>query len=326
MRTLLWTCVALAVVAGVMSTNLSRELRAERATAASTRDQIAEATAREVAVAQAVRAVHAQPAPAPDLAQRSAPTRAPSGNAPAGDANETSFRETAERQGSLWSDPEYRQARLVQIRATLGNRHPQLAEELGMSATEMNEFLDLLAEYELKLSSAAATLNRVPDADSMDQQAASEFSDIQDQRDAAVADALGPERSARWEVYQETSGARSLATTMNSTLLQMGMPLTGAQLRSLTSALATEMKRQSDEMGAPTTSRNVRDPALLEQARREAIDRETESSRRLLTAAASVLDAAQLQILREQLEQQATITRVSMRERAAAQLRQQGAR
>ena len=83
---------------------------------------------------------------------------------------------------------------------------------------------------------------------------------LQRQQDEALVALLGTSGFTQSQVYQTTRGARTQAVSMGSQLLQMGLPLTSAQLKPLTTALIAEQQRQRQKPSreAQTRTRPIR--------------------------------------------------------------------
>jgi hypothetical protein len=224
----------------------------------------------------------------------------------------------AAQQRDLWKDPEYRKARLAQARAMAGRNYPGLAEDLGLSAADESRLLDVLAEYDVNMSATVSTMTSGATDPATSQQISNKLSEIQRQREDAVAAVLGPNGSTRWQQFQETSSARSQANSYNTMLTQAGQPLSATQLKSLSSVVVAEQKRQREEMTALTRNVNPQDPASIALIEPELRRRQNDYNDRVLAAAAPIMSAQQLDLLRAQFEQQSAMNRAMERARAKA--------
>jgi hypothetical protein len=318
MRYLFWLCAVLVVVTGAMSTNLWRALRAEREQTVALQTQIDAATVRERVLAETplpvapppapVAAVPDKPAPEPAAKPQSAtPARVVPGGVDFG-----------MQQRELWKDPEYRKARLAQIRAQVGRNYPGLAEDLGLSPAEESHLLDVLAEAELNTNATFSTLSSSANDPETSKQISARLTETMRQRDDAVIAALGPDGKARWDEYQQTAAGRSQANSYNTMLAQAGMPLSATQLKSLSTVVVAEQKRQRDEMTALTRNINPQDPTAIAQIEPELRRRQNDYNERVLAAAAPIMSAQQIQLLRTQFEQQNAMNRAMERARAQA--------
>jgi hypothetical protein len=313
MRYPMLACAGLAVIGGIVSVNLWRELRTERQLSRELRAQLAEAFSRPPAPVPAMdgSGLDAPPAGAPSAAL---PNSKPSGNsqttAAAPIAGVVSGFSPNSR--DMMSDPEYRKARLAQMRMSLLQSYPGLAAELGLSRAEADELFDLLAENQLVMSSTPVQIG--PDGQ-VDQNAmlamAQSRQEMQRKQEETVAALLGT-RYPQWQDYQQTRPARQQVMNIGRTLDAIGMPLSDAQRRPLVAAYVTEQKRQQQErMGLREgAARGPQDPAQMLE---ENFRRQSESNRRILDAAAGHLSAEQLDTLRASMEQQLTMNRASSR-------------
>jgi len=314
MRILFWFCAALLVVSATMSTHLWRGLRAEREQTASLQTQIDAAAVRERVLAQTP--VPVAPAPAPVAATPAPePVAKPQATRPAVDPRSIDF---AAQQRELWKDPEYRKARLAQARAVASRSYPGLAEDLGLSPAQEDHLLDVLAESDVNTSAAISTLSSSANDPAANQQISARLTEYMRQRDDAVIAELGPNGKDRWAQYQQTAVARSQANSYNTMLTQAGQPLSATQLKSLSATVVTEQKRQRDEMTALTRNINTQDPAAVAAIEPELRRRQNDYNERVLAAAAPIMSAQQIQLLRAQFEQQSAMSRALERARAQA--------
>lgn len=318
MRTLLLICAVLLMISGIVSANLWLELRNERQTMQTMRTQLVDARAAPrvstpplvVAAAPAPVVTVAAPAPAPSECKPVAE------NAPRAAVVANPNPPISERE--LLKDPDYRKVRLAQRRLELQRSNPDVAEALGLSPRDADKLLDLLAEYQVRSSELPpVTVQNPRDAQAANAEMTRNRLALQKQQDEAVTALLGTAGMAQWQEYQGTRGARSQAASMGAQLLQVGQPLTSAQLKPLTAALVAEQQRQRLEV-QPRASTTMADPQAREAAQEEAQRRAEESNRRLLAAIAPSLNPQQLAVFREQFEVQAEMNAVAARARARA--------
>jgi hypothetical protein len=318
MRNLMLACGCIALVAGITSVNLWRELRAERTLTAGLRSRL-----EQLAVPGAV-------PPAPSIAVlplaeaggAAPPPRPAPGSSAADPAHAAARPLLSLNNQELLKDPEYRKARLAQARLTLPQNYPGLAEELGLTPDEADSLFDLLAENQV------SSLNTLPIGvdGQLDQAAMQEFSRTrqaaQAQLEQSLASLLGSTRHAQWTDYQATRPARMQVEQLGRTFQSMGLSLSDEQRRPLVAAYILEQKRQQDDRRS--MSRDLSQAALDPQARRaqlqeESLRQQAESNRRLLETASSHLSPQQTEALRTSLEEQLAMNRAS----ATAQRRQQ---
>lgn len=309
MKKLLLVCAALLVICGIVSGNLWRELRTERQANEELRTQLAQAR-----VSIPLPALPALPAPAAAPSQastRPATTPVPQGPPPESPLAAAAARTSAltlttiasiTGEQDLMKDPEYRKARLAQLRISAARSYPGLAEELGLSEKEANQLFELIAGNQLNMTSEISLRSATGLLDVADMTRRQQA--LQREQEDAIRAQLGNARYTQWQEYQQTRPARNQVVTMGSALASAGQPLTDAQTRALTAVMITE---QQQRQAAPPPRPAV-DPAnpragvaqLLEENQR----RQEESNSRVLEAAAPHLNTRQLEALRQQFEQQ----------------------
>jgi len=311
MRNFALLCAALAVVSAIVSTNLWRELRAERQLTAQLRAQVA-------AGAPAIPETPRPALPVPVAASASPDTQAATAVAPPTATAATSARTNAAlsiiNQTELMKDPEYRKAMQAQLRMTLPQNYPDLAEELGLTPEETGELFDLLAEYQFESTSSTIFL---AEGGQPDQAAIEEMTrrsqDIQRRQNEALSSMLGAARFEQWKGYQQTQGARVQVAQWGRTLQSAGMPLTATQMRPLTTAYIAEQRRQRDEVQTMARDFAQMGPQEQIQMREMSLERQAESNRRMLDVARSHLNAQQLEALQTSMDQQLAMSRAFMR-------------
>lgn len=288
MLNLLRLGTGLAVVLAFVSANLWRELRTERQLTAELQAQRIEPGKPDPGTALAARNINALPGSLAfasnerDDAQELPPPAPAPGPAvvinPVGE-----YVNTPER--DLMKDPEYRKGRSSQQRMRLKRTYTDVAEELDLSAAETEKLFDILVEQQLGGRNGS---------------------------EEALRALLGPGRQNKWQEYQQTLSARNRAVEMTGMLAISGHPLTEAQRRPLTEALIDEEKyvrQQQSVLSRPA----LMTPEFRAQQREEEVNRQEESNRRYLDAAAPYMSPQQLALVRETLEWQIAMSRASAR-------------
>lgn len=321
MRSLFWVCAVLVVVSCVTSTNLWRELRAERELSAALRTQLEQAAGR----GSKLMPVMSPAEPESAQATREIPS-APAAKSTPPVAESNALRDSNAEGRALWEDPQFLKAQLAQTRANLVLSNSGMAEDLGLSAPEADRVFDLMAERELKSGQAITLLVTVADQEASSEDASKSLIEFTRQRDDAIAATLGAAKFAQWQQYQQDSEARSRVVAMSSMLLQDGQPLSAGQLKSLTAIVVPQIRRQRQDIATVTGSLDLRDPAAAAQAAdaRRTIQGETDG--RILASAAKVLNSRQLKLIRAQIDQKAAVFRALSRAKdhvAAAHARAQ---
>jgi cysteinyl-tRNA synthetase len=125
-------------------------------------------------------------------------------------------------------------------------------------------------------------------------------------REDPLRAALGEAKYAQYQEYQRNvRPALQQVASIGSSLNAAGQPLNDSQTRTLTAAMMTEQQRLRQEAAmprpipAPGVARSMADTMQETNARQEA------SNNRILEASSSSLNAAQLDVLKQQFEQQA---------------------
>ena len=325
MRNLFLVFAALILASGVVSTNLWRQLRAERAVTASLRTQLDEAGQMKAAMPATPTAALA-PAAATPLPATTAYQPAPAAKSPPPSDANASLRNFENERREMLKDPEYRKAMLAQTRASVARNNMGLAEELGLSQAEADKLLDLLAEQEMRMSSELSLFI----ADSKDPAAMQESTRRQQefarQQEESIAALLGPAKNAQWRQYQQSVPARSQVAALSSTFAMSGMPLNAGQQKSLLGVMVMQTQNRNQGIAALVSGVNTRDPAGRAQVEEAMRNGQQESNRRILADAASILNEQQLALLRAQFAEQEAMNRAMARarERAGAQAPQGG--
>lgn len=314
MRSLTLACAGLALMGGVMSVHLWRELRAERELTAQLRSEMGILRAAALPVPpdggvqpqRPIPEVLRAPAPAPQTAA------APAGNPPQPVAD---VQRLLENRRELLKDPEYRKAALTQARLGLPQRYPGLAEELGLTAEEADRLFDLLAENQMDMSSLTSSIpigaNGAADTAAL-QDANRHRLELQRQLEQQLQTELGSNRYAQWQEYQQTLGPRTQVVQLGRMLESEGVPLNADQSRPLIAAYAAEQKRQIEDMRRLLGSGPI-SPADRQRLQEEQLRVQADSNRRLVEAARSHLNARQVEALQASLDQQLAMNRASNR-------------
>jgi hypothetical protein len=308
-------CAGLALVGGIVSVNLWRELRAERELTAELRTQL---TDRPMAMSgTAAMAAPAVPEPV---------TGAPAAMASTGKSEPATAGREPERlapqavelprflldQQEMMKDPEYRKARLAQTRFNIPQNYPGLAEELGLTPEEADRLFDLLAENQLEMSDVSmlsAVINGVPPDPAVMEDANRRRQEMQRRHDESLTAMLGSNRFSQWQEYQQTRGARQQVVQLSRSLEGIGAPLTPEQSRPLTAAYVAEQKRQREDMQRMLSSQRQSGPGNQEQMQEERYRFQAESNRRIVDAAKPHLNPQQLDALQASLDQQLAMNR-----------------
>lgn len=325
--------IMLAVVSGL----LWQQLRKEKEVNASLQSELADSRA----MASRLDALPPRLAPAPLPATAAPATPAstapvnanpPTRTSPSANLVEPSAENIALNlalsDGNLMKDPEFRKARLTQLRLDMRRNNPGLADEPGLSERDAEQIYDLLVDNQMRLIdlNTASNTNAAGPTPREEQARNRELlqqqrQGLQKQLEQTLATTLGPAKYAQWQQYQENRGARNQALSMSNQLTLMGLPLNNSQMKPLTTVMIAQQQRQRQETETlRATFGNQLDPQIRARLQEESIRRSTESNRRLLEAMAPVLTPQQLAVFREQYEAQEVMNRVRSRALEQAQL------
>jgi len=313
MKYLLLAIGALLVISGIFSVNLWRDLRAERLENEHLTTQLTESSMAQRApstslqpVATAVAAVVADTpvatgGPAPLPTDNEAAMKATAASVSAGAAAAAKGM-TGDAQ--LMKDPEFRKAQLTMNRLRLAQSNPGLAETLGLSGKEANDFFEVMAETQMtrsaELTEALAKAGGIGNAAALTEA----LRNTAGREDPARA-TLGEVRYAQYQEYvRNVRPALTQVANIGSTLNAAGQPLNDSQSRTLTAAMMTEQQRLRQEAVLPRPIPNPGVPRGVADSLTESANRQQESNRRILEASAASLNAAQLEVLKQQFEQQ----------------------
>jgi len=176
-----------------------------------------------------------------------------------------------------------RKLKLAQLRTNIEGFYPGLAQEVGLSKQEADRLFDLLAESQLARMASGSSL------------AASDRM-LEDSIQALLGG-----RYTQWQVYQQTLSVRPQVAAMVTQLAQAEKSLSALQIKALTTALIAERQRQLQE--------GMSNQPAPSQMMEESLKRKEENNRRMLEVAANYLNATQLEMLREQMERQISVSR-----------------
>ncbi len=199
MNKLLPICGGLLVISGVVSVTLWRELREER-----------QAHAEQAPLTQPKSLVPAPatPTPPPPVTESQpqvaslpsgpiSPAMAPAAKAVVSSGLMSTDPATiAATRLELLKDPEYRKARIAQIREVQVQNNPGVAEELGLTGSESDKLFDLLAELQLNTNMQTNALaTRQADAQTTQQETQRIQQEARAKRQEALTALLGPPNS-----------------------------------------------------------------------------------------------------------------------------------
>jgi hypothetical protein len=183
----------------------------------------------------------------------------------------------------------------------LAQSNPGLVETLGLSRTEADNLFDVMAEAQLELTVEFTEM--VAKAGGSPPSMAAMRETVSGREDPARA-VLGEARYAQYQDYQRN--AKPVLTRVSSlgySLSSASQPLNDSQARALAAAILTERQRQ-EAAAASRPNPNPGVPGNAADTMAEYRSAEEESRRRVIAAVWSHLDAAQIDVLQKENEQQ----------------------
>ncbi len=320
MKYLLLAIGALLVISGIVSVDLWLDLRTERLENTRLTTQLTESSVAPRAPTTSVQQVTTAAASgvAGTPVATGGPATLPTDNEAAMKATAASVSAgaAAAAKGAgdreLMKDPEFRKAQLTMTRLRIAQSNPGLAETLGLSEKEANHLFEVMAETQMnrsaELSEAIAKAGGVGNAPALTEV----MRNTAGREDPARA-ALGEAKYAQYQEYQRNvRPALQQVASIGSSLDAAGQPLNDSQTRTLTAAMMTEQQRLRQETAIPRPIPNPGVPRGMADTLAESANRQQESNRRILEASATTLNAAQLEVLKLQFEQQDATRRRSI--------------
>lgn len=321
MKHLLLAIGALLVISGIVSANLWLDLRTERQENTRLTTQLAESvkaprtptTSVQPVATAATAGVADKPVaagvPAPLPTDNEAAMQATAASVSAGAA---AAAKGMSGDAQLMNDPEFRKARLTMTRLRIARSNPGLAEALGLSEQEANHLFEVMAETQMnrsaELSEAIARAGGIGNASALTEA----LRDGAGREDPARA-ALGEAKYAQYQEYQRNvRPALQQVASIGSSLNAAGQPLNDWQSRTLTAAMLSEQQRLRQEAAIPRPVPNPGVPRGMADTLTETANRQQESNRRILEASAATLNPEQLEVLKQQFEQQDATRRRSI--------------
>lgn len=266
--------VASAVGFGLLSLHLVNRLKAGEATIADLQAQVAALEKQlqspppalapsspppEVIAPQPSEAIGTPPKEPPKIAAANVgPSQLTPPGVPSRDDRMRMFREHRERQRQLMQDPEYREAMRVQMRGNFGRQYPGVIQELGLNAQQADEFLDLLADQQLRANEQMQPIWDLEGVDNNDPTAVQErhrkiqqqAEDNQRKNESELAARFGQDKLQAWKEYQSSIGVRYVLEEMRNTLSASGLPLGDDVSKPMLKALAQANQAEANEYNA----------------------------------------------------------------------------
>jgi hypothetical protein len=301
MRKLMLACAGAALISGILSVILWRDLRQERELNAALQEQLADERGQRTGFAQP-RPPATPATPAADSRNSEPPL--PQENTAAADAAaaavEADLRFIDQRRRELES-PEYRRDFLRRARESAARSYAGLTEALNLTVEEADKVFGILAQREIGLRDSSMMVEGLPDEERL---AAREnaIEELNQKRDDALAALLGT-RLQQFKEYGRNQPGWAQVADLNQLL---GVPLQAGQSKPLAATLAAEQKRMAEQLRASAGGNLAaldRDPAAQARLLEEFAGYQVEANRRTLESASGYLTARQLEVLKSMLEQ-----------------------
>lgn len=196
-------------------------------------------------------------------------------------------------------------------RRRLTQRYPDIEQELGISAQEKQRLFDLLVEQEQVMQEQdqdiAGMMRALQDPAAAREMQRMMGETARDQK--SKMSALLGSRYPKWEEYQGTVSARSEVDQLRRTLSASGNPLSEDQAKQLVTAFAPEKRRvRTEDREWNNSSAALNSPNLVQ----ESMQRDADSRNRLVDVASLILNPAQLDRYKRQVEQESNMMRAAM--------------
>jgi hypothetical protein len=238
------------------------------------------------------------PPPVAAAASIAVPPASPQGGAQAADSPMKGILEAM-------ATPEGMDATRAMMRGMMAQMYPDIDQELGLAAQEKQKLFDLLADPG---QDSAALMMGVPKDPAARQEMQRKMVESERAQEAKISALLGS-KYPQWEDYQSTAQARQQVDQLRRTLSASENPLSEAQSTQLVAAFASAQRRTDKETREWSTSSAAINSANLMQ---ETVQRAVASQERLVEAATPILDNAQMQRYKRQVDQQVTVLRATM--------------
>jgi hypothetical protein len=231
--------------------------------------------------------------------------------------------ESVARQRALLRDPEYREAVRTQNKAMFADSYPDLAETLDLTPDELDRFMTLLADQQVRAqeTQSMAFFDSPPDAAAAEEMQHT-MQAWQQTVDGEIAALLGSDKQRAWKEYQSTLGARHEAKQLRDSLASKGAPLRDDQLKPLQRALAAAQQQMFDEastrpprvqLALATADGGPPSAAAQLEALEESLQRQAEHLQRKRESLESILTAEQLKYYAEQQDMQLQLQQAHLR-------------
>jgi hypothetical protein len=197
--------------------------------------------------------------------------------------------------------------RRADIRRQLMRLYPDFAEQLELTPEQAEQFLDVLARQQLQVSELIAA-RQGSNPGKYSQSLLSDLRTMELADDSEQAAVLGS-RYPQWMQQQEAELQRSPLDKLQGVLALQGNGLATDRVEQMAAALAAEEKRLNQNLPHGAQSPGDDPQQQLQRELRHALD----NRQQLLKVASAYLDAQQLEIYGQLLEERARIAQQLLR-------------
>jgi hypothetical protein len=317
-----------AVGEALIALHLVRQLHAERENTQTLQARVTELERRppQRTAAATFVAVPTQPTASPFTSvNQSAPAHPQPAPAAVNAQDQQQLREQVnaamERQRNLLRDPEYREAMLTQQKMMLAQGNPDVAQELNLSADELDRLFGTLADQALRSMDTPSMWEDAPSEPAKVQELQRKMLEQHNANEAELKSVLGDAKYREWQEYQTTAPARFEAIRLRTLLANAGLPLDPGLAKPLANILKEQHKLEQERIeqyvatqGAAASANvgfiAVPDGQNLVQVMTNSVESMTKNLRRQREGLARVLTPEQLKVIEDQHTAQLQMQRV----------------
>ncbi|MEQ1860654.1 MAG: hypothetical protein ABMA13_12030 [Chthoniobacteraceae bacterium] len=211
----------------------------------------------------------------------------------------------------MFTDPEMKKSMRVQQMVGLRMIYGDLAKELGLSAADAEQLMEMLADRQMDLS-ASAMGNMDPNAPDRDEKT-KKLAETQQRYNEQLKAVLGEENFKKFQSYEGSIGDRFMLQQFEGQFAAAGAPLEAAQKNSLLGLMREERTKSPDNLMNSTNPQQQFDTLKSDAGVQKFMTSQEEFNRRVLNRARDVLNADQVATLEKVQQQQLEFMKVQMK-------------
>lgn len=204
----------------------------------------------------------------------------------------------------LMKDPEYRETKRAEIRSKLAESGADVADELGLTTSQLRQLVDLETEFQMGIldSLAPSTPGTPPDPVAATATAAKQR-ELRSKLDADIVALLGAGKAQQFRDYVKSQPARRHVKQLQASLQLDGYPMTAEQSKSLIAAIAAEQERRNSEIAdfQAQLKNGAGANRTLGAIRSAELEIDVQENARIVQAATPILSPPQLSRLQKML-------------------------